>query len=198
MPWVDEDLSAGSDGSDESDESDGSDESERNQEMGLVCANFLFQSRYGVIYGYITRDGVRQLLLYQEGKPKPYLLHERPNILLGRVLAFRLDRYFSGIKEDFSDIPLDLSGATEFQIKVWNALRKIAFGETCSYAELAVLAGFTSRYARAVGSAVGLNPIPIIIPCHRVLPKNGKLGNFSAGIDWKRKLLQIEGVNYRE
>ncbi|MCX8066002.1 MAG: methylated-DNA--[protein]-cysteine S-methyltransferase [Candidatus Hydrogenedentes bacterium] len=162
--------------------------------MKLVSANFVFQNRQGIVYGYITGGGLKQILLYQEGKPKPYVLHERPNILLGRLLTFRLDRYFSGINEDFSDIPLDLTGASEFQLRVWDALRKISFGKTCTYAELAVRAGFPPRYARAVGFALGRNPIPIIIPCHRVLPATGGLGSFSAGVEWKRRLLQIEGV----
>ncbi len=162
--------------------------------MNLTSANFVFQCRFGIIYGYITNAGLRQLLLYQQGKPKPYILHERPNILLGKLLSTRLERYFSGIAEDFSDIPLDLAGATDFQKQIWNALRKVPFGKICTYAELAILAGFTPRHARAVGSAVRLNPIPIIIPCHRVLPSTRKLGNFSAGTEWKKFLLTTEGV----
>lgn len=162
--------------------------------MNLSSANFVFRCKYGTIYGFIGGVGVRVLWLYEEGKPKPYLLHERQNILLGRLLSARLERYFSGIREDFSDIPLDLSGASGFQARVWSALRQVPFGSTCTYGGLAVLAGFTPRYARAVGSAVRMNPIPIIIPCHRVLPSKGGLGNFSAGVEWKRNLLLVEGV----
>ncbi len=162
--------------------------------LSLSSANFVFRCRYGTIYGFISNVGVRALLLYQEGKRKPYLLHEIPNIILGKVLTARLEWYFSGVREDFSDIPLDLSGASEFQVRIWDTLRKVPFGNTCTYGKLAVLAGFSPRYARAVGSAVRMNPIPIIIPCHRVVPSRGGLGNFSAGIEWKRNLLLVEGV----
>jgi O-6-methylguanine DNA methyltransferase len=89
--------------------------------------------------------------------------------------------------------PLDLSAGTVFQQKVWGALRKIAPGETRSYAQIAKAVG-RPRTARAVGGACGANPIPVLIPCHRVVAANGQLGGFTAGLKWKHLLLAREGV----
>ncbi|MGA2178726.1 MAG: methylated-DNA--[protein]-cysteine S-methyltransferase [Verrucomicrobiota bacterium] len=91
--------------------------------------------------------------------------------------------------------PLDLSNGTTFQRKVWNTLRKIARGQTKSYGEIARAIG-RPRAVRAVGSACGANPIPVLVPCHRVLAANGKLGGFSGGLNWKRKLLTREGAMF--
>jgi len=90
--------------------------------------------------------------------------------------------------------PLDLSNGTMFQRKIWNALRKIARGQTKSYGEIARAVG-KPKAVRAVGGACGANPIPVFIPCHRVVAANGKLGGFSGGLDWKRELLTREGVS---
>ena len=89
--------------------------------------------------------------------------------------------------------PLDLSSGSEFQRRVWNALRKIPFGQTKSYAQVAQSIDRPGA-VRAVGQACGANPIPVVIPCHRVLAAGGKLGGFSSGLDWKRKLLTREGA----
>jgi O-6-methylguanine DNA methyltransferase len=89
--------------------------------------------------------------------------------------------------------PLDLSAGTEFQRCVWNALREIRSGQTKSYAQVAQAIDRPGA-VRAVGQACGANPIPVVIPCHRVLAAGGKLGGFSAGLDWKLKLLRREGV----
>jgi O-6-methylguanine DNA methyltransferase len=87
--------------------------------------------------------------------------------------------------------PLDLASGTDFQRKVWEALRQIPAGQTKSYGQLAADLG-APKVARAVGSACGANPIPVLIPCHRVLATGGGLGGFSGGLDWKRKLLARE------
>jgi O-6-methylguanine DNA methyltransferase len=89
--------------------------------------------------------------------------------------------------------PLDLSSGTEFQRCVWNALRKIPSGQTMSYAQVAQAIG-RPEAMRAVGQACGANPIPVVIPCHRVLAAGGKIGGFSSGLDWKRRLLTREGA----
>jgi len=91
--------------------------------------------------------------------------------------------------------PLDWSAGTEFQKSVWNALRRIPFGKTCSYGEIAKQIG-KPRAVRAVGGACGANPIPVLVPCHRVLAANKKLGGFSGGLNWKRALLAREGVTF--
>ena len=89
--------------------------------------------------------------------------------------------------------PLDLAGGTEFQRAVWAAMREIPAGQTRSYGEIARLIG-KPKAVRAVGGACGANPIPVLVPCHRVLAANQKLGGFSSGLDWKRRLLEREGV----
>lgn len=92
--------------------------------------------------------------------------------------------------------PLDVSGGTEFQQRIWEELLWIPCGETRSYGELAKDIR-KSKAVRAVGSACGANPIPLLIPCHRVLAASGRIGGFSGGIEWKRRLLEIEGVSFR-
>ena len=89
--------------------------------------------------------------------------------------------------------PFDWSGRTEFQKSVWRALRKIRRGQTKSYGEIARAIG-KPKAVRAVGGACGANPIPVLVPCHRVLAANGKIGGFSGGLNWKRELLAREGV----
>jgi O-6-methylguanine DNA methyltransferase len=93
--------------------------------------------------------------------------------------------------------PLDLSAGTDFQRRVWGALRRIAAGRTRSYAEVAAGLG-QPKAARAVGSACGANPIPVLVPCHRVLAANHHLGGFSGDINWKRTLLAREDVEVVE
>jgi len=88
--------------------------------------------------------------------------------------------------------PLDLTSGTPFQQAVWRALRRIAPGATQSYAGIARAVGSPGA-ARAVGQACGANPIPLLVPCHRVLASGGRLGGFSRGLAWKRKLLAREG-----
>lgn len=107
-------------------------------------------------------------------------------------LARELREYFQGVRTTF-DLPLFLQG-TKFQIAVWEELRRIPYGTTVSYGELARRVG-RPRSARAVGQAVGANPVPILIPCHRVLPIAGGLGGFGPGPDWKRRLLALEGAS---
>lgn len=103
----------------------------------------------------------------------------------------QLNEYFRGKRDSFS-IPIVLNG-TEFQQKVWKQLQSIPFGQTISYQELAERVG-DSKKARAVGNANGKNPIPIIVPCHRVIAKDGSLGGFGGGLPIKRYLLELEGI----
>lgn len=92
--------------------------------------------------------------------------------------------------------PLDWSGRTAFQREVWQSLMRIGPGETKTYAQVAAEAG-KPLATRATGGACGANPIPVLVPCHRVVAANGGLGGFSAGLDWKRKLLAREGISIR-
>ena len=109
-----------------------------------------------------------------------------------RAITAKLRRFASGKRVAF-DVPLDLSLGTPFQQKVWRAIAKIPWGETRSYAELARAVGKPSAY-RAVANACGANPVPLIIPCHRVIASDGSIGGFSGGIALKRELLGLEGI----
>ncbi len=101
----------------------------------------------------------------------------------------QLQAYFEGKRKEF-DLPFVLDG-TEFQMLVWRNLQKIPYGETVSYGQLAKRIG-KPEASRAVGLANGSNPIPIIIPCHRVIGSNGDLTGFGGGIPLKKKLLALE------
>jgi O-6-methylguanine DNA methyltransferase len=90
--------------------------------------------------------------------------------------------------------PLDWSGHTGFRQRVWRALLRLGPGETKTYAQIARELS-KPLAARATGGACGANPIPVLVPCHRVLAANGRLGGFSGGLDWKRRLLAREGVS---
>jgi len=105
-------------------------------------------------------------------------------------LMERLRIYFGGHKVTFPD-ELDLSTATPFQREVWQITGLIPYGETRSYGWVAGQMG-KPRAVRAVGQALGRNPLPIIIPCHRVVARDGKLGGFSGGLEMKRYLLSLE------
>ncbi len=102
----------------------------------------------------------------------------------------RLEAYFDGKPENF-DLPLAPQG-TDFQKKIWAAISKIPYGKTAAYKDIAAMAGTP---ARATGLACGANPIPILIPCHRVLSASGKLGGYSGegGVETKAALLRLEG-----
>jgi len=110
-----------------------------------------------------------------------------------KELEEALERYFRGEKVDFSHFPVDLSLLTPFQRKVLEEVRGIRWGEVRSYEEIGESLG-DRRKARAVGQALARNPIPIIIPCHRVIRKDGGLGGFSWGLEWKILLLRLERV----
>ncbi len=109
----------------------------------------------------------------------------------------QLKDYFAGRRESF-DLPLDLSGGTDFQQSVWRALLNIPRGSTCSYGDISVAIGKPADlYARAVGGAIGRNPLSIIVPCHRVLGTKGALTGYAGGIERKRALLMLEGAAFQ-
>jgi methylated-DNA-[protein]-cysteine S-methyltransferase len=105
-------------------------------------------------------------------------------------------RYFDGEQIDFSDVPLDLSGQEEFFQRIYAALRRVGWGQTTTYGTLAKELGAGPEAARDVGQAMAKNPVPLIIPCHRVLAAGGKVGGFSApgGAATKVHMLELEGV----
>ena len=103
--------------------------------------------------------------------------------------AVELVDYLEGRRKKFS-LPMDLYG-TPFQLTVWKALQEISFGQTVSYTDIAERIQRPSS-VRAVGTAIGANPVLIIVPCHRVITKDGKLGGFRAGLEMKKQLLVLE------
>ncbi len=103
----------------------------------------------------------------------------------------QLVEYLAGTRQSF-DLPLDLSQGTVFQRRVWKTLRAIPYGRLWSYRGLAARVGGV-QYARAVGGAVGANPLPIVVPCHRVVAQDATIGGFSSGLPAKRRLLALEG-----
>jgi O-6-methylguanine DNA methyltransferase len=134
----------------------------------------------------------------------PGLIHgatdqKPPDRIIGEVndTIDDIQGYFAGQATDFAEVPLDLRG-TPFQLQVWGELQKIPLGRTMSYQEVARRLG-KPQAARAVGRACGANPIPLIVPCHRVIAANGALGGFSSGLPRKRWLLlhekEVAGVS---
>lgn len=113
-----------------------------------------------------------------------------PHLFDDLVQRFKL--YFSGHMVTFPD-ELDFSGATPFHLRAWEQTRLIPYGETRSYAWVAEQVGRPGA-ARAVGQAMASNPLPIIIPCHRVITSDGRLGGFGGGLEMKRQLLSLEAA----
>ncbi len=154
------------------------------------------ETRLGWIGVVGSSDGLKKVILPLKSK----------EAVLGRIASYgcfenhdntsfddltdRIRRYFSGEPVEFVD-KLDLSGATRFQQNVWLTVRNIPRGETRSYGWVASQLGLPGA-ARAVGQALGRNPVPIVIPCHRVIGSDGKLVGFGGGVEIKKFLLQLE------
>jgi methylated-DNA-[protein]-cysteine S-methyltransferase len=143
---------------------------------------------------YFTDQGLTALeFAGEEVSPTPEQDALPPHLLPFIEAAKReLVAYFAGAPTDFAALSLDPQG-TPFQRRVWQELRRIPLGQAISYKELAQRVG-NPKASRAVGQANGRNPIPLIIPCHRVIAADGGLGGFSSGLDRKRWLLRHEGA----
>ncbi|MCE1189130.1 MAG: methylated-DNA--[protein]-cysteine S-methyltransferase [Ignavibacteria bacterium] len=147
----------------------------------------------GISFSVIaTRTGIGFLLLNQPLKKEAMLPSLSPNAAEFFGIYDQLLEYFAGTRKTF-DIPLDMEG-TPFQKKVWKQLTRIPYGKTVSYKDVAVKIK-QPEAVRAVGMANGANPVPIIVPCHRVINANGKLGGYSGGLDIKIQLLDMEKKN---
>ena len=132
-----------------------------------------------------VEEGLREIHLRRAEPPDEA---EKDDRRFARVMR-QLDEYFAGKRTTF-DVPLAMRG-TPFQLDVWHALQRIPYGETRTYAGIANEIGRPAA-TRAVGAANGANPIPILVPCHRVIGSNGSLTGFGGGIDVKRRLLELE------
>jgi len=141
-------------------------------------------------------DGALSMIGFPKGSmrrdPEPdWIYNEKPLAKARR----QLQEYFDGERKTF-DLPLQLNG-TEFQVSVLEALQKIPYGETVSYGEIAKRIG-RPKAMRAVGAANGRNPIPIVVPCHRVIGSSGDMTGFGGGIDTKEALLRLEAENTQD
>jgi len=155
--------------------------------MGLVPAyRTVVRSPVGPLALAADGDALIEIMFHAD---EPAISPREPLAPVLAEASRQLEAYFAGRLTTFS-LPLEPSG-TPFQLTVWSALRQIPYGETCSYRELAAAVGRPAA-VRAVGAANGRNPIPIVIPCHRVIGSDGRLVGFGGGLDVKRKLLDLE------
>lgn len=122
-----------------------------------------------------------------DGRPRGTRDDDVPVLAAARS---QLAEYFDGARHDF-DLPLAPAGS-DFQRRVWGALREVGYGVTATYGEVARAIGMTPAASRAVGLANGRNPLPVVIPCHRVIGANGTLTGYAGGLERKRRLLDLE------
>jgi len=159
----------------------------------------IFDSSLGMVCIASTEKGVCKVALPKESTGDFFgwlRVHFGPqNVIEDRSrnegVLTELESYLAGELREFQS-PLDLRG-TEFQIKVWRELRTIPYGTTCSYRDIAERIGHPRAY-RAVGTANGANPIPVIVPCHRVIGRDGSLRGYGGGLTMKERLLRLEGA----
>lgn len=160
-----------------------------------------YQTRFGFGCVFATDYGVAQVEIPNVSTPviiDHAKFQEHKVSELTATVACMLQQYFQGDRTEFNDIPIDLGGLTEFQRSVLVAARNLMYGEVCSYGQLAETCGSLGA-ARAVGGALAANPVPVIIPCHRVIASDGRLTGYSApgGENTKRTLLKMEGVEFK-
>ena len=160
----------------------------------------LFKSRWGWMGISESGKGINRIVLPQTSKRRALAALREPasgvpvmerSSQLEQAQAQMLD-YLAGTRQTF-DVPVDLSQGTAFQRRVWRTLLRVPYGKLRSYQWVAARVG-GRQYARAVGNAVGANPLPIVVPCHRIVAHDASLGGFSGGLPTKRKLLTLEGT----
>ena len=155
---------------------------------GNVIMDKIYKTHYKSSIGLIEITATEDIILQVEFSVKSDNNAEKVPIILEKCVA-QLDEYFNGNRKEFS-VPFRING-TEFQEKVWKELLQIPFGHTVSYKAIAVLAGHKNAF-RAVGNACGKNKIPVIIPCHRVIGRNGQLTGYGGELWRKEWLLEHE------
>lgn len=162
-------------------------------------ASLIFKSRWGWMGLAEAANGIARIVLPKASKQiveselragAQEFRQEASSSRL-RVARKQLTEYLAGTRTSFN-LPLDLSEGTDFQRQVWKTLQSVPYGQLRSYQALAARVG-GKQYARAVGNAVGANPLPIVIPCHRIVTRNLSLGGFSGGLPTKQRLLTLEG-----
>lgn len=157
----------------------------------LVCTRY--ESPLGTMLLAATDDGLAGVWFEgQKHGPDSRGWREDARHPVLRAAIAQLQAYYAGQRNDF-DLPLDLRAGTPFQQSVWSALRAIPPGGTTSYGELARRLG-RPQAARAIGAAVGRNPVSVVVPCHRVLGTGGSLTGYAGGLERKTALLRLEGA----
>lgn len=152
---------------------------------------FIYQSLYGDIFIETDNDKVVKLTYIVDDPTLPQSTEIKKTPIISSVIK-QLDDYFSGKRTEFN-FPVKLIG-TPFQKRVWDELKKIPYGETRTYGQIAKSIGEPNA-SRAVGGACHINPICLVVPCHRVIGGNGKLTGFAGGLAIKEKLLKLEKLN---
>lgn len=146
----------------------------------------------GISFSVISKKEGLSFILLNQPFTKQYMLPSLSPLAIEFFGLFeQLKEYFEGTRKKFN-IPIAPEG-TQFQLKVWKQLGKIPYGKTASYKDIAVKIKNPAA-VRAIGQANGANPLPIIIPCHRVINADGSIGGYSCGLDVKRKLFAVEGI----
>ena len=172
----------------------------RATEAGLLDVAYgTHDSPLGTLTVFVTRRGLAGISYPDE--PIEQQLEEVASTISARVMAApertdrvrrQLDEYFAGDRRRF-DVPIDWRALHGFREQVLRATARIPFGQVSTYRDIAIEAGSPNAY-RAAGNALGSNPVPIVVPCHRVLHAGGGLGGYTGGLDRKRFLLGLEGV----
>jgi O-6-methylguanine DNA methyltransferase len=170
--------------------------------MAHCLASFVFRTKLGWMGLAASAKGICEIVLPKSSRQavkRALRSGASPN---GRPAAGtsamlkcaqrQVTRYLAGRSRTL-DFPIDLSDGTPFQRKVWQAALRIPYGRARSYQWIASKVG-GKRYARAVGNALGANPVPMVVPCHRVVAHDASLGGFSGGLKTKRRLLDLEGT----
>ncbi|MGH7235317.1 MAG: methylated-DNA--[protein]-cysteine S-methyltransferase, partial [Nitrospiraceae bacterium] len=163
----------------------------------------VFKTRWGWMGAAASAQGVRAIVLPKASRRaveaalqgESLSSNGRPSLRPATVLRearAQLEGFLEGTRREL-DFPVDLSGGTAFQRRVWRTILWIPYGRVRPYKWVAVRVG-GRQYARAVGLALGANPVPIMVPCHRVVARDASLGGFSGGLRTKRRLLQLEGT----
>lgn len=153
----------------------------------IGCLRFIFHENNGALQRVILTDHLWNAISAEQVVKR--------SKELGKSVSHQIHEYLHGHRRQF-DLFFDLTG-TPFQKQVWESLTKIPYGETRTYSQIAESIGRNSRFARATGSAISHNPLPLIIPCHRVIGIHHTLTGYVGGLEMKRQLLHIEGVRLR-
>lgn len=160
--------------------------------MTEIIKYAVMQSVLGEIAIAESSKGIVRIALPTQMGLRPFPEEWQRDDNIAAAAKEQLAEYFAGKRQCF-DLALDLRG-TEFQQAVWGALQQLEFGQLCSYGDIARQIE-RPKAVRAVGAANGRNPVPIVVPCHRVIGANGKLTGYFGGEEIKAKLLKLEGVN---